>query len=310
MMIWTLLILLILGSIVLDIVLLKTGSGQISNKKAAKETLFWVSLAFLFSAGLYYIYDQGMAANPNNLTPSQAVQKYITGYLIELSLSIDNLFVIALIFASFKIPPQHQHKTLFLGILGAIVLRALMIGLGIFMISKLVWMTYVFGGILLFTAYRLLTSNEEEALNEGRTARIKKFFNIGTTHDGGKYFTIENGKKVGTPLLGALIMIELSDVMFAIDSIPAILAITTDPFIVYSSNIFAILGLRSMYFFLVNLLEKFHYLKYSVFAILVFVSIKLLTHNLFEISELFSLAFISVSILMGIAVSTQKMKSA
>ena len=290
-----------------DLVILHKKGETITNKKAAIETGFWVTLALSFAFAVYYLYQPGSTyiENPNNLTPQQAVTKYISGYLIELSLSIDNLFVIAMVFASFKIPKEYQFRALFWGIIGAVVLRGLMIGVGVALVERVSWITYVLGAFLLFTAFRMIVNKEEneESISD---YNLGKFITLSDKLDGEKFFTIENGKRIATPLFGALIVIEFTDVIFALDSIPAILAITTDTFLVFSSYIFAILGLRSMYFFLANMLEKFHYLKYSVFAILVFIGIKLMAAHHVELPEWFSLAFIGISLALGVMISLTK----
>ncbi len=302
-MIWTGLILLVIILLMIDLLILNKKGSVLTQKKVAIETTLWVLIAGLFSFIIYWVFKAELVPNENLLTPSEAVIKYITGYLIELSLSVDNLFVIAMIFASFKIPVNHQHKVLFWGILGAIVFRALMIWAGITLINQLSWITYVFGAFLLFTAFRMLLKEEDETKPSKFKAFLYQKFKVSDTLDGQKFWVKENGVKMVTPLFIALIMIELTDVLFAVDSIPAILAVTTDPFIVFSSNIFAVLGLRSMYFFLANMLVKFKYLKYSVFAILVFVSLKLIVLHFYKFPEWFSLTFIAVCLLLGILVS-------
>jgi len=253
---------------------------------------------------VYWVFKLELVSNINQLTPDKAVVKYITGYLIELSLSIDNLFVIAMIFTSFKIPMKYQHRALFWGIIGAIFFRGIAISAGIILLKKISWLTYIFGVFLLYTAFKMLVKEEQQEKSPSSFRKqLSKYLNISHTQNEDRFWIIENGIKMGTPLLAALIMIELTDVLFALDSIPAILAITTDPFIVFSSNIFAVLGLRSLYFFLADMLERFHYIKYSVFAILVFVSLKLLVIHYLKFPEWFSLSFIGASLLLGVLVS-------
>lgn len=300
--IWLIFIIGILLLLSLDLFVFNRKGKEITNKRAAIFTVFWIAVALSFSFGVYYIYKFGFIENINNLTPDKAVLKYISGYLIELSLSVDNLFVIAIIFGSFNIPIKYQHKTLFWGIIGAIVFRAIMIFAGVILINKISWMTYVFGGILMYTAIRMIVKKESHK-NKERPKWLDKIIRIDNNLDGEKFWTVKNGKRFATPLFAALIIIELSDVLFAVDSIPAILAVTTDPFIVFSSNIFAILGLRSMYFFLANMLEKFKYLKHSVIVILIYVSIKLLISHHFIIPEWISLSVILVSLLTGVIIS-------
>ncbi|HBK82424.1 MAG TPA: hypothetical protein DDZ41_02320, partial [Flavobacterium sp.] len=223
-----------------------------------------------------------------------------------LSLSVDNIFVIAVIFTSFKIPQKYQHRVLFWGILGAILFRGLMIYFGVLLISKLSWMIYVFGVFLIFTAAKMLFKGEEEAYNPKKSfvfRNLRKIIPVTMHMEGEHFFVRKRSILFATPLFVALIVIELMDVLFALDSVPAILAITTDGFLVFSSNIFAILGLRSMYFYLANMLEKFSYLEYSLIAILTFVGIKMLIHNYIKFPEWVSLGFIALSLLVGIIYS-------
>lgn len=305
-MVWILFILFILCLLAIDLFVLHKKGELPSNKKAAKETAMWVSIALLFSIVVYFLYKSNLVENPTELTPKRALTKYITGYLIELSLSVDNLFVIAMVFKSFRVPLHSQHRTLYWGIIGAIVFRAAMIFLGVALLNKIEWMTYVFGAFLLFTALRMLFSKDDKDEDSKLKQKLTKWFNISNQFDGEKFFTLQNGKRVATPLFGALIMIELSDLVFALDSIPAILAISRDPFIVFSSNIFAILGLRSMYFFLANMLERFKYLEYSVVAILLFIGVKLLLVHHVDFPEGLSLGVIGASLLIGILYSVYK----
>lgn len=304
---WIILVIYVLLLLFIDFFVLHKKNKETSVKKAIFETIFFITNALIFSGFIYWFYDTSLVNNVNNLEPAQAVVKYLTGYIIELSLSVDNLFVIAIIFTSFKIPRQYQHNLLFLGILGAIVFRAILISVGLVLINKIHGMNIVFGLFLLFTALKMLKKEAEHKEVKDPKGIIKLFRFSNELHNG-KYITKVNGKRIFTALFGALITIELTDLLFALDSIPAIFAVTTDPFIVYSSNLFAIMGLRSLYFFLSNMLEKFVYLKYSVFAILLFVSLKLMTASLIKIPEWFSLLFIGISLLSGIYISTINIK--
>lgn len=311
MLIWTLFFVLIFGILALDLGVFNKTPHIINTKEASKWTLIWFSLSMLFSGVIYWLYQNKLIDNPTNLSASVASMKFITGYLIELSLSVDNIFVIAVIFSSFKIPQKYQHRVLFWGILGAIVFRGLMIFFGVLIINKFAWTTYVFGAFLLLTAVKMLFSGDDEEF-EPKKSWIYKF--LGkiipiTSHTDKEHFFIKiKEKNHATPLFVALIVIEVMDVLFAVDSVPAILAITSDPFLVFSSNIFAILGLRSMYFFLANMLAKFSYLEYSLIAILSFVGIKMLLHNYIEVPEWASLGFIALSLLTGVLVSLKLSK--
>ncbi len=313
MTVWIIFLVAISIFLALDLGVFNKNPHIISSKEASKWTVLWVTLSFIFSGIVYLLYSGGHINNPTNLKPAEASIKYITGYLIELSLSADNIFVIAIIFASFKIPQKFQHRVLFWGIIGAIVFRGLMIFLGVALINKFEWIIYVFGAFLIFTAMKMLFTKEEEEFDPKDSKIYKligKIFPVHTEIEGQKFFLIKEGTRYVTPLFIALIVIEVMDVIFALDSVPAILAITSDPFLVFSSNIFAILGLRSMYFFLANMIEKFNYIEYSLIAILTFVGIKmLLVHHYPEyFPEWLSLAFIAFAITLGVVVSLYKNK--
>lgn len=312
MIVWIIFIAAILFFLALDLGVFNKTPHIISSKEAGVWTGIWVTISFLFSGVIYWIYSNGYIENPSNLTPTLASMKFITGYLIELSLSVDNIFVIAVIFSSFKIPQKYQHRVLFWGILGAIIFRGLMIYFGVLLINKFSWMVYVFGVFLIFTAAKMLFKKEDEEVFNPKKSFVfkglRKVMPI-TMHMDGEHFFVRKRKILfATPLFVALIVIELMDVLFAMDSVPAILAITSDGFLVFSSNIFAILGLRSMYFFLANMLEKFSYLEYSLIAILTFVGIKMLAHDYIELPEWASLGFIAFSLLAGIAYSLYRDK--
>ena len=312
MIVWIIFIASIIFFLALDLGVFNKTPHIISSKEAGVWTAIWVTLSFLFSGVIYWIYSNGFIENPSNITPTLASMKFITGYLIELSLSVDNIFVIAVIFSSFKIPQKYQHRVLFWGILGAIVFRGLMIYFGVMLINKFSWMVYVFGVFLIFTAAKMLFKKEDEEVFNPKKSFVfkglRKVMPI-TMHMEGEHFFVRKRKILfATPLFVALIVIELMDVLFAMDSVPAILAITSDGFLVFSSNIFAILGLRSMYFFLANMLEKFSYLEYSLIAILTFVGIKMLAHDYIELPEWASLGFIAFSLLAGIAYSLYRDK--
>jgi tellurite resistance protein TerC len=314
MTVWIIFLIAISIFLALDLGVFNKNPHIISSKEASKWTILWVTLSFMFSGVVYLLYNGDYIANPTNLKPLEASIKFITGYLIELSLSADNIFVIAIIFASFKIPQKYQHRVLFWGIIGAIVFRGLMIFLGVALINRFEWIIYVFGAFLIFTAMKMLFTKEEEEFDP-KDSKIYKFigkiFPVHTEIEGQKFFIRINNVNYVTPLFIALIVIEVMDVVFALDSVPAILAITSDPFLVFSSNIFAILGLRSMYFFLANMIEKFSYIEYSLIAILTFVGVKmLLIHHFPEFfPEWLSLAFIALSITLGVVVSLQKNKN-
>ena len=311
MIVWISFLAAILLFLALDLGVFNKTPHLISTKEASKWTAIWVTLSFLFSGIIYWLYSNDYISNPDRLKPIAASIKYITGYLIELSLSVDNIFVIAIIFSAFRIPQKYQHRVLFWGILGAIIFRGLMIYFGVLLIHKFSWTTYVFGIFLIFTAAKMLFTKEDEKFEPKKSfvyKILRKIIPVTSHIDGEHFFVKRRHITAATPLFVALIVIEVMDVIFALDSVPAILAITSDPFLVFSSNIFAILGLRSMYFFLANMLEKFAHLEYSLIAILSFVGFKMLSHDFVEIPEWFSLAFIALSLSIGIIVSLQLSK--
>ena len=305
MLIWGAFIFLIFIFLALDLGVFNKKDHVIRSKEAGIWTALWVTVAMSFSWVIYWLFSSGLIDNPTGLTPGDAVLKYITGYLIELSLSIDNVFVIAVIFSALGIPPIYQHRVLFWGILGAIVFRAFMILFGVALINRFEWIIYVFGIFLLYTAFKMLrTGNTDFNPKDSFVFKqIKKIYPITTVINGHNFFIKKMGLTVATPLFVALVVIEITDVMFALDSIPAILAITADPFIVFSSNIMAILGLRSMYFLVSRMLAKFRFIHYSLVVILAFVGFKMLLSHKFHPSEWVSLTVIVVSLLSGVVTS-------
>ena len=310
MIVWILFLLGILVFLALDLGVFNKKAHVISVKEASFWTAVWVTLSLLFTGVIYWLYGTGKVDNVDGLTPMDASLKYITGYLIELSLSIDNIFVIAVIFTSFQIPQKYQHRVLFWGILGAIIFRALMIFFGVALIKKFSFTTYIFGAFLIFTALRMLFS-KEEPFNPKQSfvyRNLRKIMPITSQMQGQKFFIKLRHITAATPLFIALVVIEFTDILFALDSVPGILAITSDPFLVFSSNIFAILGLRSMYFFLAHMIDRFYYLKYSLVAILSFVGVKLILAHHYTFPEWFSLSFIAVALLTGILASKKEEK--
>ncbi|GLB51887.1 membrane protein [Neptunitalea chrysea] len=307
MIVWIVFIALILVFLALDLGVFNKNAHVVSNKEAALWTVVWVSVALLFSLGIFFIYKYELIKNVEGLSASRAMIKYITGYLIELSLSVDNIFIIAVIFSSFKVPHKYQHRVLFWGIIGAILFRASMILFGVTLINKFEWLTYIFGGFLLYTAIKMLFAKEEESYNPKKSLIykwIQKIIPVSDSIDGEHFFIHKDHKRIATPLFIALIVIEFTDILFALDSIPAILGITRDSFLVFSSNIMAILGLRSMYFFLANMLNKFKKLHYSLVVILSFVGVKLILAGFeIEFKEWVSLTVIGVSLLGGVLLS-------
>ena len=254
----------------------KNGSHKVSIKEALAWSGLWVAVSCLFAGWLYI----ELAGNPmyGAAVAKEKVLEFFTGYILEKSLAVDNIFVFLMIFGYFKVAPKYQHRVLLYGVLGALVLRAVMIFIGAALVRQFEWILYLFGAFLLYTGIRMMKSeDDEEDLSGNRLLGVvKKIIPVGSEFHGDKFFTIENGKKIATPLFLVLIMIELSDVIFAVDSIPAVFAVTTDPFIVLTSNIFAVLGLRAMYFLLADVAERFVFLKYGLAFVLSFIGLKML----------------------------------
>ncbi len=305
MIIWIVFIILVFILLALDLGVFHKDPHAITTKEAFKWTGLWVSLALAFSIVVYFAYEQGWVANTEGLTGRTAVLEYLTGYLIEQSLSMDNIFVIAIIFAYFQIPKAYQHRVLFWGILGALVFRGIMIGVGAALIQRFQWTIYFFGVLLLYSAYKMLTSGDEPIEpNKNPVIKIvRRIFPVTRHFEGDRFFVRRRRILVATPLFIALMVVETTDIMFAIDSIPAIFAITRDPFIVFTSNIFAIMGLRSLYFVLASIIDKFKYLKYSLVFILAFVAVKMLISHYVHLPAWLSLVVIAISLLAGILFS-------
>lgn len=310
MILWIAFLTLVFLLLALDLGVFHKNPHSISTKEAAGWTALWISLAFSFSVIVYFAYENGWVANPESLDGKEAVLEYITGYLIEQSLSMDNIFVIAVIFTYFQIPKMYQHRILFWGILGALIFRGVMIGIGVVLIQKFEWVIYIFGALLLYSAYKMLTHGDAEIEpNKNPVIRLFRRFMPVTSQFEEDHFFVRRGRLwAATPLFIALIVVETTDIMFAVDSIPAIFAVTRDPFIVFTSNIFAIMGLRSLYFVLAAVLDKFKYLKYSLVFILAFVGLKMLASHYVYIPSWISLLVILISLLVGIAVSWSNFK--
>jgi tellurite resistance protein TerC len=282
----------ILAMLALDLGVFHRKAHVVSAKEAGMWVAIWATLAMAFAIGLYF------------WTSADNALLFLTGYLIEQSLSVDNIFVIVLIFSYFKIPEKYQHRVLFWGILGALLMRAIFIGFGSLLIRKMDWVMYVFGAFLIFTGVRMAVKHEEFDPEQNvimRTAR--RFLRVSDSYDGQRFFTIQNGQRLATPLVPVLLVVEFTDLIFAVDSIPAIFAVTTDPFLVYTSNVFAILGLRSMYFLLSGIVHRFVYLKYALAVILTFIGVKMVAADFFHVPVVISLAVIVVSLGVSIAAS-------
>ncbi len=294
----------------IDLGVFNRNAHNISAKEALAWTALWVSLALLFGGFVFYLYETnwlGMLSADNPLLGNgkEALINYYTGFLIEKSLSLDNIFVMAMIFGYFKIPLKHQHEILFWGILGAMVFRGIMIFAGTALINQFYWVNYLFGLLLLYSAVQMaIVKHDEVDMYKNPVVRfIAKLYPISLQMDEGKFFVLEKGRKAMTVLFVSLVMIETTDIIFAVDSIPAIFAITTDPFLVFTSNIFAILGLRSLYFVLADFMDRFYYLKYSLILILAFVGLKIMLAHHYTIPSVLSLSLIIGLLLAGIIAS-------
>ncbi len=288
---WLFFVACVIAALFVDFVVLrKQGAHSVSIKEAVNWSVVWVALSFAFN-GLFWwaVYqDHGTAlANTKSM-------EFLTGYLIEKSLAVDNIFVFLMIFTYFAVPPEFQKRVLMIGIVGAIVLRTVMILVGSWLIAEFHWVLYVFGAFLLLTGIKMgWAAGKEPDLNSNPALKLlRRFLPVSKSFDGEKFFTMENGKRIATPLLMVIALVALTDVIFAVDSIPAIFAITSDPFIVLTSNIFAILGLRAMYFLLAAVASKFHLLSYGLAVVLVFIGTKMLLIDVYKIPVLVSLGVV------------------
>jgi tellurite resistance protein TerC len=298
----------VLALILLDLCVLNRKQQTVTVWKALRWTAVWISLALLINGFVYLLYSGSLPISPQSphgLSGMEAAMQFFTGYLVEYSLSVDNIFVIALIITTFSVPAEHQHRLLFWGVMSAAVLRGLMIAGGATLMAHFEWTIYLFGALLIFSAIKMLMANEDEFRpEESRLVRLtRRFYPVTTEFAGNQFFTWQEGRWVATPMLLALVMIESTDVIFAVDSIPAVFAITQDPFLVLTSNIFAILGLRSLYFALAGLMEQFHYLKTSLVVLLIFVGGKMLLSSVIHIPNVISMLIILGILAAGIAAS-------
>lgn len=299
---WTSFNVFVLAMLALDLGVFHRKSHEVEVREALIWTSVWITLAMVFNLFIYYYFDKETAI------------EFFTGYVIEKSLSIDNIFVIIMIFSYFNVPKAYQHKVLFWGILGALVMRVIFILSGIELIHRFHWLIYIFGGFLVFTGIRMLTTGAEK-LEPDKNPLVKlarKVFRFTSDFEGDKFFVKRDGIRWATPLFLVVIMIEFTDLIFAVDSIPAILSITDDPFIVYTSNVFAILGLRSLYFALAGIEKYFQYLKVGLSAILIFVGFKMITEDFIDIPAEISLIVIvfilTIAMLASVIVKQNKNK--
>lgn len=261
---------LVIALLLLDLLVLHKDAHVVETAEATKWSIIWISIGVSFGALIWFLYPGGAS--------HVAAGEYLSGYLIEKSLSVDNLFVFVLVFSYFNVPDKYQHRVLFYGILGALVFRGIFIGVGAVLLERFAWIAYVFGGFLIYTGVKLATGDEMEVHPQSNPVLklIRRFVPISDDFDGQKMFTVENGVRMATPLFAVLVVIETTDVIFAVDSIPAIFGVTRDPFIVFTSNAFALLGLRALYFLLASAVRRFRYLGPGVALVLILVGVKLI----------------------------------
>jgi tellurite resistance protein TerC len=284
----------VLGMLALDLGVFNRKAHEVRFREAAIWSTVWISLAMVFNAWIYFSYGH------------QKALEFLTGYLLEEALSVDNIFVFVILLASFAVPKAYQHRVLFWGVLGAIVMRAVFIGLGAALVARFHWVMYVFGAILIYTGIKLLRQGDDDDPHPEKNPIYKaarRLIPAVPEYHGQAFFIIRNGIRHATPLLLVLVAIEATDVVFAVDSIPAVFAITTDPFIVYTSNIFAILGLRSMYFLLAGVIDKFHYLKIGLALVLLFVGAKMLIVEWYKVPIVASLLTIASLLVLSVLAS-------
>ena len=307
MIVWSAFLGLILLLLAIDLGVFNRDSHRISAREALAWTAVWIVTSLLFCVVVYFAYEhhfQGLGLD-TGLSGRAAAIEFLTAYIVEKALSLDNIFVIAVIFSYMKIPEEYQHRVLYWGILGALVMRAGMILGGLALIERFSWLTYVFGGILLLSALKLLMGGDEDAkVGESPVLRLaRRYLPTSQGLVGQRFIVRENGRLVFTPLALTLVLVESTDVIFALDSVPAVFSITTDPFIVFTSNVLAILGLRSLYFALAAIIGKFAYLKQALVLVLLFVSIKMLGAHYFHVPPAWSLVVIVGLLAGGIGLS-------
>jgi tellurite resistance protein TerC len=296
---WGVFVAFVLAALFVDFVVLKKqGAHEVGVKEALHWSLAWIGVSFLFNGLLWWAIKDttGSTAMANEKS-----LEFLTGYLIEKSLAVDNIFVFLLIFTYFAVPPTFQKRVLMIGILGAIVLRTIMILVGAWLLDQFHWILYVFGAFLILTGVKMWwAAGKESDLKDNPALKLlRRLMPVSKHYDGEKFFTMENGKKIATPLLMVIAMVGLTDVIFAVDSIPAIFAITKDPFIVLTSNVFAILGLRAMFFLLQAAASRFHLLNYGLAVILVFIGTKMMLIDIFKIP-----VAVSLGVVLGILAIT------
>lgn len=300
---WIIFNVFVLAMLALDLGVFHRKKHRIGFREAIGWTVAWISLAGLFAV-LIYLFGQemvGRTARPNE----QLSLEFITGYVIELSLSVDNLFIFLLIFRYFAVPRQFQHEVLFWGVIGALIMRAIFIVAGIALLNRFHWIIYVFGAILIYSGIKLLRQRGAEIEPESNLLLrgFRKAFRVTKDYEGSRFFVRRGALTYATPLALVLIVVETSDLLFAVDSIPAVLAVTREPFIVYTSNVFAILGLRSLFFALSGMIDAFHFLHYGLSVILILIGAKMLASNYVQLPTAIALALVAGVLVVSIVLS-------
>ncbi|MBV5294106.1 MAG: TerC family protein [Curvibacter lanceolatus] len=296
----------VLVSLFIDFVVLrKQGAHEMGVKEALNWSVVWVALSFLFNGLLWWAVKD--TTGSTELAHTRSLE-FLTGYLIEKSLAVDNIFVFLMIFTYFAVPPQFQKRVLMIGIVGAIVLRTVMILVGGWLLSEFHWVLYVFGAFLLLTGIKMWwAAGKEPSLDDNPALKLlRRLLPVSRHYDGENFWTVENGQRIATPLFMMICLIALTDVIFAVDSIPAIFAITSDPFIVLTSNVFAILGLRAMYFLLAAVAHKFHLLNYGLAVILMFIGAKMCLIDVYKVPVLVSLGVVAAILALTMVLSLRK----
>ncbi len=301
----------VLAMLAVDLGIFHRKAHTVSVKEAAIWSVVWISLALSFNGLIYLFWEQLVPGS--DYSAADAGLAFLTGYLIEKALSVDNIFVFALIFSYFAVPSNYQHRVLFWGILGALLMRGAMIFAGAALIEEFHWVIWIFGAFLIFTGIKMATSDNEQIEPEKNPVvrLFRRWMPISASYDGQRFFTMQNGVRMATPLLLVLVVVETTDLVFAVDSIPAIFAVTHNPFLVYTSNVFAILGLRSLYFVLAGVIHKFHYLKLGLSVVLAFVGVKMLLPDLsaallgvsYKIPTAISLGVVAAILAVAVAAS-------
>ncbi|HEX5808067.1 MAG TPA: TerC family protein [Anaerolineales bacterium] len=293
----------VLALLAMDLGVFHQKAHRVSIKEAAIWSIVWITLSLLFNLGIYFFWDRFVPAS--DYSNSEAALAFLTGYLLEKSLSVDNIFIFVVIFTYFAVPAVYQHRVLFWGILGALIMRGTLIVIGSALLKEFHWIIYVFGAFLIFTGIRMAIERNEEAHPERNPVvkLLRRVIPVTESYEGDKFFVRRMGKVLATPLFLVLLIVESTDLIFAVDSIPAIFAVTDDPFIVYTSNVFAILGLRSLYFLLAGVVDKFHYLKLGLSAVLVFVGLKMILTDIYKIPIGLSLIVIASILSISIVAS-------